>query len=113
MAFFPVLNKHPKLFFTFYSNSRLPSGAWLGCICVCLMTLSEGRVYIWEEGEGFADVFHMLFYSYIVIFVTSPAQIPADSPHMFPEARCFVCSAGSFRENVPQCPFLEHSPGWL
>lgn len=48
------------------------------------MTLGKGRVYIWEEGEGFADFFHMFIYSYIMIFVISPAKIPSDNPRAVP-----------------------------
>lgn len=74
------------------------------------MTLGEGRVYMWE-GQGFADFFHMFIYSYIMIFVISPAQIPSDNPYTVPcrPTHFFVCSAGSLRENIFAMPitFIE------
>lgn len=69
------------------------------------MTLSEGRVYIWEGGEGFADFFHMFIYSYIMIFCNLTSTEPfRQSLHCSLEACCFVCSAGSFREKVLAMP---------
>lgn len=64
-----------KAFVTLNSNSCLPSGARFGCICVCLMALGEGWVYICEGEEGLADFFHMFIYSHITILIISPAQI--------------------------------------